>query len=217
MDKKQQLNQLKKDLESRRDIPLLSSSNDVVFGDGNPDAEVMLIGEAAGYYESVEKRPFVGRSGQLLTNTLKEKVGLERKEVYISNIVKARPPENRDPTPEEIEAFRPYLDKEIDIIKPKFIITLGRFSMRKFFGETAAIGQLHGTPRIIDWNGYSITVFPMYHPAAALRATSMLHTFEQDFMKLKGLLSPAPKSETDPEATQANSSSKKQGEQLQLV
>src|SRR3989338_10170680 len=112
MDKKQELLKLKLDLQSRKDIPLIKSANDVVFGDGNPDSEIIFIGEAAGYYESIEHRPFVGQSGKLLIKTLNEVVGVDRKDVYITNIVKARPPENRDPFPEEIEMFRRYLDKE---------------------------------------------------------------------------------------------------------
>ena len=190
MDKKRALLELKQDLESRKDIPLIKTADDVVFGDGNPDAKIMFIGEAAGYHESVQHRPFVGQAGILLTKTLQETLGLKREEVYISNVVKTRPPDNRDPLPEEIEAFRPYLDKEIEIIQPRIIVTLGRFSMAKFI-PGVTISTVHGQPRFVDFQGVRYIVFPMYHPAAALRGTTLLNAFKADFVKLKNFLQPA--------------------------
>ena len=187
MNKKQLLSDLKSDLESRRDIPLIKSPNDVVFGDGNPDSRILFIGEAAGYWESVERKPFVGQSGKLLIKTLNEILGIKREDVYITNIVKARPPENRDPLPEEIETFRPYLDKEIEIVDPKIIITLGRFSMGKFI-PNVTISRVHGTPKLISFLGREITIVPMYHPAAALRGTTMMNAFKEDFIRLKEFL-----------------------------
>lgn len=186
MDKVQQLTQLKADLESRRDIPLIRKFQDVVFGYGNPETKILFIGEAAGYYESIERKPFVGQSGKLLTKILEE-IGINREDVYITNIVKARPPDNRDPFPEEIEAFRPYLDKEIEIIKPQIIVTLGRFSMAKFL-PGVTISRVHGVPRFVDFADNKYTVMPMYHPAAALRATAVLNEFRNDFIKLKSLV-----------------------------
>ncbi len=194
MNKIQELAKVKADLEARKDIPLIHSPNDVVFGDGNPDAEIMFIGEAAGYHESVQRKPFVGQAGKLLDKVLEEN-GIKRDDVYISNIVKTRPPENRDPTPEEIEQFAQYLDKEIEIINPKLIVTLGRFSMGKFIPDVK-ISQVHGQARYVEWNGREILVIPMYHPAAALRAGAMMQLFKEDFKKIPGLLkgsSPAPK------------------------
>ncbi len=187
MNKKQLLSDLKSDLESRRDIPLIKSPNDVVFGDGNPDSRILFIGEAAGYWESVERKPFVGQSGKLLIKTLNEILGIKREDVYITNIVKARPPENRDPLPEEIETFRPYLDKEIEIVDPKIIITLGRFSMGKFI-PNVTISRVHGTPKLISFLGREITIVPMYHPAAALRGTTIMNAFKEDFIRLKEFL-----------------------------
>lgn len=204
MDKKQELLKLKLDLQSRKDIPLIKSANDVVFGDGNPDSEIVFIGEAAGYYESIEHKPFVGQSGKLLIKTLNEIVGVDRKDVYITNIVKARPPENRDPFPEEIEMFRPYLDKELEIIKPRIIVTLGRFSMAKFI-PGVTISQIHGQARFYELPtmNYKPIIFPMYHPAAALRGTTMLNAFKEDFVKLKNLLHPvAVIAEKDPDLVQ---------------
>ncbi len=211
MDKAAQLLELKKDLESRKDIPLIHSPSDVVFGDGNPDADVMIIGEAAGYHESIEHKPFVGQSGKLLIATLTETTGLQRKDVYITNIIKARPPENRDPSPEEIEAFRPYLDKEIEIIKHRIIVNAGRFTMVKFI-PGVTISRVHGIPHncqlsIVN-SQLKFIVFPMFHPAAALRGTGTMMQFKQDFVKLHSLLNPTSvvqtsQTETTPQSQQA--------------
>jgi len=116
--------------ESVAQLPLAKKPQDIVHGEGSQNAEIMLIGEAPGYYESIQRRPFVGRSGQLLRKTLEE-INLPAEKVFISNIIKVRPPDNRDPLPKEILAFKPFLDKEIELIKPKLIITLGRFSLAK--------------------------------------------------------------------------------------
>jgi len=191
MDKKEELLKLKRDLESRKDMPLISSANDVVFGDGNSDTEIVFIGEAAGYHESVQHKPFVGQAGKLLVKVMKETLGLDREQVYITNVIKTRPPDNRDPLPNEIEAFAYYLDKEIEIIEPKIIATLGRFSMAKFI-PGVSISRVHGQARFVDFLQHRYLVFPMYHPAAALRAGSVLKEFTADFVKLKHLLHPAP-------------------------
>ncbi len=187
-EKKIKLEKLKQELESRKDISLISRPEDVVFGYGNPDTEVLFIGEAAGYWETVERKPFVGQAGKLLTKTLNE-IGIDRENVYITNVIKARPPDNRDPLPEEIEAFRPYLDKEIEIISPRIVVTLGRFSMAKFI-PGVTISQVHGVARYYQPStmNYKLIIFPMYHPAAALRGTSILNAFKEDFTKLKNFL-----------------------------
>jgi uracil-DNA glycosylase family 4 len=175
--------QLEQDLPK---LPLGNIGEQSVPGDGNPESEIMYIGEAPGYHESVQRKPFVGRSGQLFVQTSSQ-VGYPREKVYITNIVKVRPPENRDPTPQEIVAYRPYLDKEIEIIEPKLIITLGRFSMNKFLPE-AKISQVHGRVHRIKWKGKYLYVLPMYHPAAALRGTTMKEAFVQDFQKIPKIL-----------------------------
>lgn len=177
------LSQIKLDLEKSVDqLPIAEKSTDIVFGEGSPDAEIVLIGEAPGYNEHVQRRPFVGRSGQLLRKTLSQ-VGFPPENVYITNIVKARPPDNRDPSPEEILAYKPYLDQEIMLIEPKLIITLGRFSMAKFL-PNVKISQVHGRLHKVSWNNQTTYVLPMYHPAAALRSTQMLTAFTQDFEKV---------------------------------
>lgn len=175
--------QLEKDLPT---LPLGDLGENTVPGDGNPDSEIMYIGEAPGYYESVQRKPFVGRSGQLFVNTSAE-VGFPRDQVYITNIVKVRPPDNRDPLPTEIVAYRPYLDQEIEIIQPKLIITLGRYSMAKFLPEVK-ISQVHGRLHRVKWKNHKLYILPMYHPAAALRNPKMKQSFVEDFQKIPKVL-----------------------------
>lgn len=172
--------------ESYRSLPLVSKKEDIVPGEGKIGATIMMIGEAPGFHESVQRRPFVGRSGQLLRKTVAE-IGLATDSIYISNIVKARPPENRDPTPEEIFAYKPFLDEEIEILSPKLIVTLGRFSLNKFLPEVRISG-VHGRLHKIDWNKKTRFVLPMYHPAAALRGTQIKNQFIADFAKIPKIL-----------------------------
>lgn len=187
MDKKEKLAALVKEMEQAAGkLPLTKKATDIVPPEGNPEAEVMFIGEAAGYYESVQRRPFVGAAGKLLNETLQE-IGVKREEVWISNLIKTRPPGNRDPLPEEIQAYSAYLDREIAIIEPKIIVTLGRFSMGKFM-PGAKISQVHGQARWIEWQGRKVLVVPMYHPAAALRAGEVMRQFKADFGKLKQII-----------------------------
>jgi DNA polymerase len=159
----------------------LSESN-LVFGEGNPDCEVLFIGEAPGATEDRMKRPFVGRAGKLLT-TLIEEAGWKREEVYITNIVKRRPPENRAPQAQELEAYKPFLARQIAILAPNVIVTLGRFAMNYFLPD-AKISRDHG--RVITVEGRRI--FPVYHPAAALRSKKMRDALAADFKKLPKLV-----------------------------
>lgn len=187
MDKAVELEKLQQDLEKHYEtLPLATKPADLVHGEGDAETKVVCIGEAPGYYESVERRPFVGRSGKLLRKVLAE-VGLPAEKVWISNIVKVRPPENRDPTPEEINAFRPYLNKEIKIIDPEIIVTLGRFSMAKFLPDVK-ISQVHGRLHKVQWEGRPLYIMPMYHPAAGLRATNVKESFIADFKKIPKIL-----------------------------
>ncbi|NLG06543.1 MAG: uracil-DNA glycosylase [Candidatus Pacebacteria bacterium] len=167
-------------------LPLVTQTTDLVHGEGSQEAEIMLIGEAPGYHEVLQRRPFVGRSGQLLRQTL-ENNGLPVKDLFISNIIKARPPDNRDPSPQEILAFKPFLDKEINLIQPKLIITLGRFSMAKFL-EDVKISQTHGRLHRLKWQNQDLFVLPMYHPAAALRSTQLKQSFIEDFKKIDKIM-----------------------------
>lgn len=149
-----------------------------VPGEGNPGAKVMFIGEGPGYHEDRQGRPFVGPAGQFL-NELLASIGLRREDVYITNIVKCRPPGNRDPLPEEVEACRPYLDRQLELIRPKVVVCLGRHSMARFFpGEK--ISKVHGQARR---QGGTIYV-AMYHPAAALHQPALKPILEEDFKRL---------------------------------
>lgn len=186
MSKLEDLAKLKKEMEDDKSLPLREGATQLVFGDGSPDAEVYCLGESPGYHEDQQGKPFVGQAGQLL-NRLLESIGLKREDVYISNVVRFRPPQNRDPLPEEIAAFQPYVDREIEIINPKTIVTLGRFSMGKFL-PYAKISSVHGKPAVLEWKGKKITVVPMYHPAAALRAGSIMEAIKGDFKVIPEVL-----------------------------
>ena len=195
------LSDLKKRMEEDRNLPLRSGATQLVFGEGDPDAEIYFLGEAPGYHEDQQGRPFVGLAGKLLNESLEE-IGLKRQEVYISNVVRFRPPGNRDPLPEELAAFDPYIDEEIKIINPKLIVTLGRFSMGKFI-PNAKISQIHGKPLFINWSSQEIMVLPMFHPAAALRSEEVLKMFKQDFKKIPQLLKEPVQVEKKEESTKS--------------
>jgi DNA polymerase len=180
MDKLAELKKLEAEMAADTALPLRESN--LVFGEGNIECAVMFIGEAPGMNEDRLRRPFVGRGGQLLDEMIKS-IGWKRADVYITNIVKRRPPENRDPLPSEIEAYKPYLTRQIDSINPRIIVTLGRFSMNYFLPD-AKITRDHG--RIFTVG--SRIVFPVNHPAAALRATQMLDVLKEDFQKLPKIL-----------------------------
>lgn len=175
MNKQEALEKLKKEIESTK-LPL--SESNLVFGEGNPDCTVMFIGEAPGFTENELKRPFVGRAGKLLDAGITS-IEWKREDVYITNIVKRRPPDNRDPLPEEIEAYKPFLSRQIDIINPRIIATLGRFSMN-YFLPLAKITRDQG--KVFEQNGR--TIYPVFHPAAALRNPSVMKEFKESFRKL---------------------------------
>lgn len=178
------LRALKKEIESDKGLPLCGETN-LVFGEGDAETKIMFIGEAPGFHEDQQMRPFVGRAGKLLDELLVS-IKLPRESVYITNIVKRRPPQNRDPLPEEIAAYKPYLKKQIQIIKPHVIATLGRFSMN-YFLPTAKISKDHG--RLFHLK--TIYIYPLYHPAAALRSTTVLAALKKDFSKLPLVLKKA--------------------------
>ncbi len=180
MNKFEALENLKKEMDADKSLPLYGEAN-LVFGEGNAEAGVMFIGEAPGFHEDKFMRPFVGQAGKLL-DKLFLMVNLPRESVYITNIVKRRPPGNRDPLPEEIAAYKPYLKKQIQIIDPKIIAPLGRFAMNYFLPDFK-ISQSHG--KVVILRGKII--YPLYHPAAALRATAILKELENDFKKLPAL------------------------------
>lgn len=181
MNKKEALEKLKNEMEADTILPLYGEAN-LVFGEGSEDAEILFIGEAPGRKEDELRRPFVGQSGKLLDKML-AKIHMPRERVYITNIVKRRPPHNRDPLSGEIEAYKPYLQQQIDIIKPVMIATLGRFSMNYFLPD-AKISHDHGKATHIN----SYILVPLYHPAAALRSGKMFKELEKNFLELPRLL-----------------------------
>ncbi len=162
--------------------PLHYSRKHPVPGEGSSNAKIMFIGEAPGYHEDRQGRPFVGASGRLLEELLNN-VGIQRQDVFITNVVKCRPPGNRDPEPEEIAACRPYLEQQIDIIQPKLIVTLGRFSMQRYFPK-ASISRIHGQPKREGDRIY----YPMFHPAAALHQPRWRTALEDDVRKIPELI-----------------------------
>lgn len=194
-EKREKLIGLKKEMLAA-DLPLKKGANKLVFGQGNADSEVMFIGEGPGRWEDEKGIPFVGNAGALLNQALRA-IDLPREDVFITNVVHYRPPGNRDPEKEELKAFKPYLDKMIDIIDPKIIVTLGRFSMAKFL-PGVMISKVHGKRYEADWKGEKKIVIPMYHPAAGLRRTEIKKQFINDFEKIREVL----EEETDVEIEQ---------------
>jgi len=187
-----------------------------VPGDGHPDAKVMFIGEGPGYHEDQQGLPFVGAAGKLLDKLL-QSIKLERKDVFIGNVIKHRPPGNRDPLPEEIEACRPFLDEQIQIIEPKIIVTLGRFSMNKFF-PNEKISQIHGKARYVDFLTKTYIVLPMYHPAAALRSGRIMEEIKEDFQKIKMFLEKSSEIEVEEKfASTEVSANKEKNKQMRLI
>src|SRR5579884_2954226 len=155
----------------------------VVFGVGNPHAEIMFIGEGPGFHEDRQGEPFVGAAGKLL-NELLGSAGLSRSDIYIANVVKCRPPNNRDPEPDEVETCKPFLQQQIEMIKPKLLCTLGRWATETILERKVGITKIRGTMiRHKEWS-----VFPLLHPAAALHQGSLLEPLREDFQKLKALL-----------------------------
>jgi uracil-DNA glycosylase len=157
-----------------------------VPGDGNPDAKIVIIGEAPGAQEDKIGLPFVGNSGKLLDKLLLS-IKLNRSDVFICNILKHRPPENRDPNPDEIKVCVPYLKAQLKIIKPEIVITLGRFAMNFFF-PTNSISQMHGQINKVNWQGVPLIIIPVYHPSAGLRNGQMLKSLQTDFAQIGNYL-----------------------------
>lgn len=186
MTKQDKLDQLKADILEANVCPdLAEQATQLVLGDGNPNAKIVFIGEAPGKAEDEQGLPFVGASGRFL-NEMLEAAGLERADVYITNIVKYRPPNNRDPLPAEKAAFWPYLMRQLEIINPKVVITLGRHSGAAFIPDLV-ISRDHGKPRKEKYHDSEFLVIPLYHPAAALYNGSMRQTLIDDFLAAKAL------------------------------
>ncbi len=182
-DKQKRLDQIKADIIKNNVCPdLAKTATQLVFGDGNPNADIVFIGEAPGKNEDRQGLPFVGAAGQFLNDMLAS-IGFKRQDVYITNIVKYRPPSNRDPFPDEKDAFLPYLQAQLAVIQPRLIVTLGRHSLNCFLPDLQ-ISAVHGQPKRFKGQVY----LPLFHPAAALYNSSLRQTLEADFGKIPTIL-----------------------------
>jgi uracil-DNA glycosylase len=182
MEQNLELNKIAEAVSACKKCDLCHSREKGVPGEGPPDAEIMFIGEGPGFHENMQGRPFVGAAGDLLVELLGA-IGMKREQVFITNVVKCRPPGNRDPQPEELKACSPYLEKQLQIINPKVIVTLGRYSMARFIPQ-AKISEIHGQPVKVK----GMLVVPFFHPAAALHRPSLRPVVEEDFAKLPDLI-----------------------------
>jgi DNA polymerase len=176
---------------------LAQGRTQVVFGSGNPDAELMFVGEAPGFHEDQQGVPFVGAAGKLLEKLLVD-VGMTRDEVFIANVLKCRPPGNRDPLPEEIAACEPHLFRQLELIRPTVVATLGNFATKLLSGKPTGITRVHGVEQHVTIGSHPVVLFPLYHPAAALYTRAMLGVLEEDFRKLPALLARARGEEAPP-------------------
>ncbi|HET8528118.1 MAG TPA: uracil-DNA glycosylase [Gaiellaceae bacterium] len=166
---------------------LAQGRTQVVFGSGNPHAELMFVGEAPGFHEDKQGLPFVGQAGKLLGQLL-ERIGMTRSDVYVANVLKCRPPGNRDPQPDEIEACEAHLFRQIELIRPRVVATLGNFATKLLSGSQVGITRVHGQERETTLGGRTVLLYPLYHPAAALYTPAMLKVLEADFARLPELL-----------------------------
>jgi DNA polymerase len=166
---------------------LAGGRTQVVFGVGNADADLMFVGEAPGFHEDQQGVPFVGQAGKLLDRLLAG-IGLQRGDIYIANVLKCRPPQNRDPQPEEIAACEPHLFRQIELIQPKLVATLGNFATKLLSGKPLGITRVHGHEQQVMLGASRVLLYPLYHPAAALYTPSMLKVLEQDFARIPELI-----------------------------
>jgi uracil-DNA glycosylase family 4 len=181
---------------------LAATRKTVVFGAGNANAELMFVGEAPGASEDEQGVPFVGRAGKLLETLLGE-IGLARSEVFIANTLKCRPPGNRDPLPVEIENCQEYLRRQVELIQPTVICTLGNFSTKLLRGDPTGITRLHGQPEVLVLGTRAVRLYPIYHPAAALYTPRLLETLREDFKRIPELLALGAPEQPPPEAVPA--------------
>jgi uracil-DNA glycosylase family 4 len=166
---------------------LAQGRTQVVFGVGNPEADLMFVGEAPGFHEDKQGVPFVGQAGKLL-DTLLAGIGLDRGHVYICNVLKCRPPGNRDPQPDEIESCEPHLFRQIELIRPHVVATLGNFATKLLSGKPTGITRVHGQEQEVTLGGNRVLLYPLYHPAAALYTPAMLKVLQEDFRRIPELI-----------------------------
>ncbi len=186
-ERREQLVELFKHLRDEHECPLKATRTNLVFGNGNADADLMFVGEAPGLHEDQQAKPFVGRAGQLLDELLAE-IGLEREDVFVANVLKCRPPGNRDPLPAEIEECEPHLIRQIELIEPRVICTLGNFATKLLSGRPEGITRVHGRPQDREVAGRTVRLYPLFHPAAALRTEAVRSALRVDLHRLPELL-----------------------------
>jgi uracil-DNA glycosylase len=195
------------ELSDCQKCPLAADRNTVVFGTGDPDADLMFVGEAPGFNEDKQGKPFVGQAGKLLDKLLAE-IGLERGQCFIANVLKCRPPGNRDPAPLEIEACEGHLFRQIELIQPRVVCSLGNFATKLLSGRPDGITKVRGVPQVRELGGHTVFLYPIFHPAAALYTPAMLERLRGDFKALPDLLTqplpgeaaaPVPEPEPEPE------------------
>jgi DNA polymerase len=195
---------------------LAETRTNVVFGGGNADADLMFVGEAPGAEEDRQGLPFVGRAGGLLSELL-EGIGLDRKQVWITNVLRCRPPGNRDPQPIEIESCQPYTQRQVELIEPRVIATLGNFATKLLTGSRVGISRVRGTPQVREIAGRTVFLMPLFHPAAALRTPSVADILREDFAKLPELLEHAvPEAAISSPAAELAGSAQARADQLDL-
>ncbi len=189
-----ELDDLRREVESCTRCTLHETRTRAVFGEGDPHADLMFVGEAPGYHEDQQGRPFVGSAGKLLEELLAS-IGMGRGQVFIANVLKSRPPDNRDPRPDEIAACEPYLWRQIALIQPRVVCTLGNFATKLLSGEQTGITRVRGRAQLRELGGRAVYLYPIFHPAAALYTPAMLTTLREDVLRLPELLaSPLPES-----------------------
>jgi len=203
-ERRQRLVELYKEVQGCTKCPLYETRTKAVFGAGNADADLMFVGEAPGAEEDRQGLPFVGRAGQLL-NQMLEEIGLKRDDVFIANVLKSRPPGNRDPQPVEIQACEPYLFEQVRLIEPRVLCTLGNFATKLLTGSPTGITKVRGNPQVHELGGRTVYLLPLFHPAAALRTPAVKETLRADFATIPELLQrplpePAPSAEEIAEA-----------------
>ncbi len=203
----QALERLAEHLRGCTRCPLSEGRTTVVVGAGDPDADLMFVGEAPGANEDRTGLPFVGQAGTLLDGLL-EGIGLSREQVFIANVLKCRPPGNRDPRPEEIDACRGFLEEQVALVRPRVVCTLGNFATRLLSGRPDGISAVHGNPQPAGFGGVDVLLYPVYHPAAALYTRAMLGSLQEDFARLPGLIAAqaGPVSGSDPAASPSRTS-----------
>jgi uracil-DNA glycosylase len=185
--RREQLVEIYREASGCTRCPLSETRTNVVFGAGNANAELMFVGEAPGAEEDRQGLPFVGRAGGLLTELLAG-IAMEREDVWICNVLKCRPPGNRDPQPIEIESCEPYLFRQVELIEPRVVATLGNFATKLLTGSRAGITRVRGTPQVHEIGARTVFIMPLLHPAAALRTPSLVDTLREDFAKLPELI-----------------------------